>query len=190
MTSNPRIVPEPEPSNYVDLLWKVIGRFDGYLNGTNSKTALVTAFNAFVVSAVVLKWSEIVAQFSAPTSGRIVATFLAVATLASLLSLWFAFKTVAPYLGSPKAPQKYHSILFFEHVAEHESGQDYVDVVRGYDQGAIELELATQAHALARGLQGKFHTSSLAIGAILFVQLPALAAIFLVKLIEVLFLGV
>jgi hypothetical protein len=190
MAISPRHVPQRNGANHGDLLWKVIARYDGYINGTNTKTALVTAFNAFVVSAVVLKWAEIVAQFSVPIMGRIAGALLALATLASLVSLWFAFRAVAPYLASPKAPQKYHSILFFEHVAEHEGGMDYEKAVRGYDDPAIEAELATQAHALAWGLHAKFHALKVAIRAIMWVQLPAFAAIVLAKLFELLFIGV
>src|SRR6185312_864273 len=49
--------------NLVDTLWRVIGRFDLYMTSVNAKAALIATFNTFVLTAVVLKWQQIIGQF-------------------------------------------------------------------------------------------------------------------------------
>lgn len=152
----PKVPPQPEV-NRIDLLWKIIGRFDTYVGTTNPKATLLLTFDTFVVSALSLKWVDVSSQFSGyPTAQRWVSGLLVLATFAALASMAFAFSAIAPYLRSHKAPGKYHSFLFFEHVAEHALGTDYHEAVAAVGTTEIERELATQAHALSRGLRTKF----------------------------------
>jgi hypothetical protein len=179
-------VPRPEVA---ETLWKVIARFDTYMGTVNAKAALILTFDAFAVTALTLKWGDIVTSVGgAPAVGRWIAFLLAVATLAALGSIAAAFMAVAPYLGSRKAPGKYHSILFFEHVAEHAAGSDYLTAVRGHDTTSFEAELAEQAQSLATGLSSKFGKLRIAVLLVLYGILAPMAAAVLTRLGLALFL--
>ncbi len=166
-----------------DLLLKIIARFDFYIGTTNAKAALVAAFNTFAIGAIVLKWGDVVALFAGhPAAAKGAAILLAVAALASVASLAAVFMMVKPYLDSPKAPMKYHSILFFGHVAEHGSATDYVSAVLGASEEDIVADLGAQAHALARGVRAKFRLMNAAVLALVLGELGAFAVILLMRL--------
>ena len=179
-------VPRPGAA---DTLWKVISRFDTYMGTINAKAALILTFDTFAVTALALKWGDIVTNIGGgPAVGRWVAFLLTVATLAALGSMAAAFMAVAPYLGSPKAPGKYHSILFFQHVAEHAAGIDYLTAVRNHDVTSFEGELAEQARSLAVGLNSKFAQLRVSVLLVLFGILVPMAAAVLTRLALALFL--
>lgn len=172
----------------IDVLWKVIGRFDLYITSVNAKAAMVATFNTFVITAIVLKWEEILAQFGPyVATTRIAGSLLAVAAIASVVSLWFTFRALGPFLDSHKAPGRYHSSLFFGHVAEHASGDDYRACFTDVSADSLVVDLCNQAHALARGARDKFRDMRLALQFIAFAQLPAMGALILVKLVLLLF---
>src|SRR5687768_6211987 len=104
----------------LDALWKVVGRFDTYMGSTNTKAALLIAFNTFVPGSVALKWQDIERAFGTDHRSAFVlaSVFLVVALAASVVSLVFTFWAISPFLKSPKRPEKYHSDLFFCDVAE------------------------------------------------------------------------
>jgi len=173
-----------------DVLWRVIARFDSYAVTTNAKAGLLLTFDFFAVTALALKWGDVLDQFKEyPGAAKWVATLLAVATIAALISIGFAFGSVAPYLQSPKSPGKYHSILFFDHVAEHHSGTDYLDIVMELDERALLTELATQAHAVADGVSRKFRRLQRGIWLILGGVLLPMILIVITRLIILLFLN-
>jgi hypothetical protein len=178
-----------EPS-HSEVLWKVISRFDTYAGTTNAKAGLVLTFNSFAVTALALKSGDVIEQFTDhPGATKWVAMLLAIATISALGSIAFAFAAAAPYLGSPKSPGKYHSILFFEHVAEHASGADYLAAVTGHNEPLLLAELATQARAVASGVKNKFRRLRLAVWLILGGVLLPMALVVVTRLVLLLFLN-
>lgn len=166
-----------------DLLWRVIGRFDFYIGSTNAKAALLIAFNTFVAGGVLLKSVDIwnlFGDYKAPAALASIA--LLVAALAALVSLWFTFKVIRPYLDSERDPNKYHSMIFFNHVAEWSSDR-YCDELVKLDEACLEADLARQAHALAKGLRLKFEDMIFAVNAVIWVQLPALGIVVILLII-------
>lgn len=187
-----RLIPEVKPvadgpvtaesAKAPEFLWKVIQRYDTYVGSTNAKAAMLGTFNTFVVGAVVLKWHEVVALYGAhPKIGVGAGAVVLIAALASLYSLWRVFKVVHPFLDSSKKPGQYHSDIFFGHVAEHGCAEDYLRHVAKADEATTTHDLGAQAHALACGLRQKFNDMRLAVGAILYVQLPALGVLLMIK---------
>jgi hypothetical protein len=157
-----------------DFQWKVVQRFDVYIGATNTKAAMLLTFNTFVFGAIVLKWNE-VAQYFGPfkASVLIANALLFVAAGAALAAIWFALQAVVPVLKSAKEPNRYHSMVFFGHVAEHSQPDLYLELVRSATPGAVADDLAKQAHALAQITCGKFRWLTWATRMVVFVQLPA-----------------
>lgn len=166
-----------------DLLWKVIQRYDYYIGTTNAKAAIIATFDTFVFGAIVIKWQDLIPLFGTHRSAAIlVGCFLAVAAIASLVSLWATFLVINPFVKSPKSPTQYHSVLFFSHVAEHEVPENYLTCIDQVDDESLCKDLGLQAHSLALGVRDKFQKMKIAVGAIIFAQIPALAAMVLIKL--------
>lgn len=166
-----------------DLLWKVIQRYDYYIGTTNAKAAIIATFNTFVFGAIVIKWQDLLPLFGAHRNAAILAgCFLAVAAIASLVSLWAIFLVINPFVKSPKRPAQYHSVIFFSHVAEHEIPENYLTCVEQINEEALCKDLGLQAHSLALGVRDKFQKMKIAVGAIIFAQIPALAAMVIIKL--------
>jgi hypothetical protein len=165
------------PTQANDTWLKLIGRYDFYNGSVNTKAALLVAFDTFVAGGIVLKWKDIAEAFgNQKVAFFFVALFLIVALAASLVSLWFTFKSVNPFLGSPNLPKNYHSLLFFGDVKKFALEDYHKEVVKVTDE-ELGRDLAYQAHALADGLCGKFAALRTAVWWILFVLIPALAAL-------------
>jgi hypothetical protein len=174
------------PAQANDTLLKLIGRYDFYNGSVNAKAALLVAFNTFVAGGVVLKWKDIQDAFgSQKIAFAFVGLSLFVALVASLVSLWFTFKSVNPFLGSPSIPKNYHSLIFFGDVKKFAVEQYHEEVVKVTDD-ELRRDLAYQAHALADGLSGKFAALKWAVRSILFAQLPALGLLAVVYVIALL----
>jgi Family of unknown function (DUF5706) len=157
-----------------DFLWKVIGRYDFYMGSVNAKAAFLIAFNAFVITGIVLKWSDILQLYGTkyPFANLVASILLAAVALASLVSLFFTFQAVNPFLKSPKDPRSYHSAVYFGHVAEYNDPEKYLSHVNELDAEKVVKDLAYQAHTLAKGTAGKFGWINWAIGAILYAEIP------------------
>lgn len=165
-----------------EFIWKVISRFDHYIGTTNAKATVIVAFNTFVFSAIVLKWADLLFPYKDQRVVAFIAIFLLlVAALSSLVSLAAVFLVINPFLKSPKKPEKYHSRIFFGHIAEYDKADDYLKCVRSSDEDKLMEDLCMQAHALAQGLDSKFRIMKIAVGAILFYQLPSLALLVLIN---------
>ena len=167
----------------VDHLWKTIQRFDLYMNSTNSKATLLIAFNALVVGAALNNWSSFVGPKEIYWLFLSLNLVLLVAVLASLVSLGLVLRVISPFLKSPQAPGKYHSLIFFGHVAQHGAASDYESAVASSSEKQWETDLAHQAHVLAGGLSSKFDLLKCATQALLWVQLPAIGVFAILKVI-------
>jgi len=134
----------------------VIGRFDTYIGSTNTKAALLGTFNTFVLGTIVLKWKDLQTILNGhPKSMFWAAVFVTIAAVATLISLAFAFVAIHPFLKSYKKPGGYHSNIFFMHVSEHATGDDYRAALLQANEDAILTDLCHQAHALACGVGAK-----------------------------------
>lgn len=172
--------------NYIlekdEFVWKIISRFDHYIGTTNTKATVIVAFNTFVFSAIVLKWADLLLPYQGQRAIVFISSLLLlVAALSSLVSLAAVFLVINPFLKSPKKPAKYHSIIFFGHVAEYDKADEYLQCVQSSDEDKLTEDLCIQAHALAQGLDKKFRIMKIAVYAILFFQLPSLALLILIK---------
>jgi Pycsar effector protein len=175
-------------SDAIDYLWKVIGRFDAYIGSTNTKAALLIAFNTFVPGSVALKWQDIQAAFGpAHREAFIAASVLLVIALgASVVSLVFTFRAISPFLKTPERPGDYHSDVFFGDVTKHERPELYYQRVREWTEERVQRDLSFQAHVLAQGLSGKFKCLKTAVAAVMFAELPMFGLMIVIYLYSVL----
>lgn len=170
-------------NNQPDFLWKVIQRYDSYINATNTKAGMIAAFNTFVFGTIVIKWKDLLPLYGNHLNAALLAgALLAIAALAALVSLWYAFSVINPFLKSPKKPTQYHSAIFFSHVAEHAQPEQYLSCMDEISHHAIYEDLAFQTHALACGLDVKFKKLRISVGAVIFALVPALSLMVAVKL--------
>jgi hypothetical protein len=156
-----------------DSLWKVVHRYDTYFTSTNNKAAVLIAYDTFAVGAALLQFANLDAIAPAGCGWPRPVFFALVAgvTLSSLWSLFHVLAVIMPYTASNRKAAGYHSIVFWDDVAEHQSADDYVQQVKTYNEQQMQEDLARQAHVLASGLRQKFARFQRAIWVLAWVQL-------------------
>ena len=93
---------------------------------------------------------------------------LVLISASSLLSLFFVFNVVYPYLGSTADNKKQRtSLIYFGSVSEM-SGQEYLDYIKNGTSEELTADLTEQATILARGLNKKMLKMRRSIEAIIF----------------------
>jgi len=107
-----------------------------------------------------------------------------VLALTAIISTYFTFKAIHPFRASPKAPQLYHSNLFFGHVAEHADPEAFKACLMKTDAEGRTYDLAAQAYILAKGLNGKFSNLDVAVMLITKWQMPTFGILLAIKIIS------
>src|SRR2546421_7138668 len=88
-----------DASDKIDYLFKTIGRYDLYLNSTNSKASLILAWNGFVLSFILLRYDAILANYAHVRWSIVVAVvFLSLIGISTLFSSVQSFRVVFPYV--------------------------------------------------------------------------------------------
>lgn len=166
-----------------EFLWKVIGRLDYYIGSTNYKSAVVVAYNAFVSTGIILEWQKIILIFDGYPKLITFSSFLLfLSALASLISLFFIFRTIIPFLKSPESPQKYTSLIFFGHIIKYDNPEHYLKHVSKIDNDKELVDLSNQTYSLAQAANDKFKFIKLSMRFIIFGQLLPFGIILLLKL--------
>jgi hypothetical protein len=164
-------------------LWRIMARYDFYIGVTHSKAAVLLAFNTVLLSAVALKWSDLAAMFAgAPGLATAATCFVALGAVACLVAMGAIVSLLNPFVAPSARAGLRPSNIFYCHVARLASGDDFLSVVRAQEPSDRTLDCALQAHALARAVDQKYRRMRLAVRVVLFGELPALGAIFLLKL--------
>ena len=101
----------------IDFIFKVIGRYDFYINTTNTKGSLILAWNGLLIGWVLLKYDSILSLFPHPKAQIFASIFLSLSTLAALFSNVIAFQVVFPFLQSSSQYLEAKSLIFFGSVA-------------------------------------------------------------------------
>lgn len=180
----------PSKGITVEEALKILQRFDAYVGTTHSRAPLVLTFNTFSVSAILIKWDELLAGFQGhEVFARTASGLLVLVALASLVSLAFVFRVVTPYVAKStdrkargdKAGAGLPSLFFFEDVAAVSVAELRTSMEQRNDAD-VRADIAAQMHALALSLRSKFSDLKWATLAILFVQIPAIAALVALKL--------
>lgn len=173
-----------DPKIHIDSLFKIISRFDFYFNTTNTKTAFILAFNAFTIGSFALKYDDILKPFAPSYDWCIIAAiFLTLIFASSILSVYFAFKVVNPFLKSPVTIE-YSSTIFFNDIVRLESADQYIKKFGELEQDKFVEDLERQVFTLAQGLSSKFDNLKYSIGFIIFGTIPCLAALLFLKILH------
>jgi len=158
-------VPEDYPStSRVDLLIKIINRYDTYITTTNAKASLIIAWNGVVIGSILLKYREIISQFSSVCKISAAVSILLVSCgVFALISIGLIFGVVFPFL-TPSRNGK-NSLIFFGSVAKTDPIK-YVNAMQLVSSKELIDDLANQASVLAVGLNSKMKRLQLSIWAI------------------------
>lgn len=144
---------EYSPSSRIDLLIKIINRYDTYITSTNAKASLVIAWNGVVIGSIILKCREIVEQFSSTcTASWLITPSLIICGFLALASNWLIFSVVFPFLTASRDDRG--SLIFFGSVAKTEP-QEYSKAIQSVSAVDLIEDLAHQASTLAVGLNNK-----------------------------------
>lgn len=147
----------------IDFLFKIINRFDFYINSTNTKASLIIAWNGVLIGTVLLKYGEILQAFGAGTNARALSVWLLFLIGGSaVLSNFIVFSVIFPFLkfNSKRAAVgkmfQDESLLFFSAVAKLDS-EDYLKKLVENTEDDILMDLADQTTTVAQGLNRKMY---------------------------------
>jgi hypothetical protein len=189
------IVIDPQYSvNKVDFLWKVIQRFDFYINSTNTKASAIIAFNTFVLGGIVFRAIDILPSTEIDHRYYLVSGYaLIISAISSLVSLIATFFVISPFLkssgdSSSNGNEPYSSMIFFCHIAKLDSAFQFNEKIQFSNDDEICKDLSIQAYSLAQGLNRKFETIKMIFFWIFLIQLPAFGITISIKLYTLIFL--
>lgn len=162
-------------------LWKIIGRFDFYINTTNSKAAFVIAFNTFIIGSLINYGATWLPYFGGYRWAEVIAALLMFIVIGSgLFSLSQTFLVVTPFLTSNKKTGRYHSSIFFGDVSEYDV-ETFETKILSETSTERTKDLSRQAHALASSANDKFTKLKSAVKTVIFGELLPLALILILK---------
>lgn len=168
-------------SSRVELLVKIINRYDTYIVSTNAKASLIIAWNGVVIGAIVLKYCEILSQFPCTgTLSTIIPILLVLCGIFALLSTGMIFGVVFPFL-SPSHDGK-ASLIFFGSVAKMKP-EEYLNAMYSLSIYDLIVDLAGQASILAFALKLKMKRLQISIWAI-YAELTLIAIMLILYLLN------
>jgi hypothetical protein len=169
----------------VDYVFKLIGRYDTYINSTNTKASLVIAWNGVVIGTILLKYNDLLMNYE-PTKWAVViaSILLTLMGICSVVSIALIFNVIFPFLKSTsRIPTGRvltdESTIFFGSVAQL-SAAEYQNQIRGLTSGTLLADLTDQAVILAQGLNAKMELIRKSILAIMG-ELLLIAALLILK---------
>lgn len=165
MTDEPKTPQQDLPSaSRIDFLLKIINRYDTYITSTNAKASLIIAWNGVVIGAILLKYQEIISQFSCVSKVPTLAgLLLVICGILALVSNGLIFGVVFPFLTASRDGRG--SLIYFGSVAKTDP-QEYVNAIQAASSGDLIKDLAHQASTLAVGLEMKMRRLQKSIWAI------------------------
>lgn len=153
----------------LELLFRKIARYDFYINSTNTKASIIIAWNGIIIGTIFLKYNSIIEQYCKPEWAYYISNILLILlSISSILSIFFVFKVVHPFLLSSNSKDgTAKSLMFFGDVSEI-SYNEYAkrESELTYDEALSDSIL--QAHILAIGLSRKMKDMQKSIRAINF----------------------
>ncbi|ARN70626.1 hypothetical protein BST91_02665 [Nonlabens tegetincola] len=159
----------------------VLARFDHYIEGANSKGNFLLAFSAFLFGFIVTSFKTIV-EFNCSAAKAFTIGLLVTTLILGLISIAFTIAAVFPFLKTNNSSsKKYHSLVFFNSIANMEENQFLKQYKNQKDKKAFK-DMAKQIYALSKGLKNKYFRISWAIRFV-FAQLALLFLIIIIKII-------
>ena len=167
-----------------DCLWKILQRIDQFTISTNNKATVVLAFNSFIITGLIINWVSVLNNFAGyPLISFIVALILVLIAGSSLYSLFRTFQVLYPFLESHAAQNEYYSNIFFNHIANFKDQDKYFSSIKVLDENIFSKDISIQIFANSSGLTMKFIKLKSAINPIIYLIIPFLSLILLLKLV-------
>lgn len=146
-----------DPDGKHDHQWKVIRRIDAYIRSTNTKAAVISTFNTFILGAQ----GTILQRISDSSNGLeawsgMTPWWLLISAVPAAISLLFSALAVFPYLRSEIRGHEDPSLIFFQQIAER-SRDSYVKEISEATEEELIKDLSQQIHAVSSGATSKFH---------------------------------
>lgn len=168
-------------SSRVDLLVKIINRYDTYIVSTNTKASLIIAWNGVVIGSILLKYQEILGQFSCMNRlSGFIPVLLIFCGVFALLSTGMIFGVVFPFLAPSRDGKT--SLIFFGSVADMKP-EEYVTAMQSISVNDLIADLAGQASVLAFGLKSKMERLQRSIWAV-YAELTIIAILLILYLLN------
>jgi len=127
----------------------IIGRFDTYIESTQTKSNLYLALNTAILGGII--------TITAATKPEDVTVFslivLGIIALLAVISITITLIAITPYLKS--ASDKSASVVFFQDVANF-TFEEYADKINTISDKKFLLDLTCQSYSLAGGLKVKY----------------------------------
>ncbi|UFH34548.1 Pycsar system effector family protein [Flavobacterium acetivorans] len=127
----------------------IIGRFDTYIESTQTKSNLYLALNTAILGGII--------TIAASTKPEDVTHFslivLGIIALLAATSITITLIAITPYLQS--ASDKNSSVIFFQDVTNN-TFEEYANKINDISDKKFLLDLTCQAYSLAGGLKAKY----------------------------------
>jgi hypothetical protein len=144
-------------TNQRDQIKLIIQRFDNYISGANAKGNFLLAINTFLCGIIISshdKLNEIIIHQNDIIYLNIILIILLVL---SICTTFFVLRAVYPFLLSGNSSKdSYHSHIFFNSVAEFNTGKEYYKSIEKQSDENVDEDMAIQAYCLAKGLKNKY----------------------------------
>ncbi len=133
----------------------IIGRYDTYIESTQTKSNLYLALNTAILAGIITLLTAL-----RPEDRDInVILVLGITALLALVSITITLLAITPYLKS--ISNKSNSLIFFQEVSNM-TYDDYHDKVEKISEAKFLKDLSCQAFSLAGGLKSKYQNLMIA----------------------------
>ncbi|EIA07286.1 Pycsar system effector family protein [Flavobacterium frigoris] len=127
----------------------IIGRFDTYIESTQTKSNLYLALNTAILAGII----TIAASTKPEDVTHFALIIMAIIALLAVLSITITLIAITPYLKS--ASEKSASVIFFQDVTNY-TFKEYAEKINAISDKKLLLDLTCQAYSLAGGLKAKY----------------------------------
>lgn len=127
----------------------IIGRFDTYIESTQTKSNLYLALNTAILGGIITLLASTKSEDINPFSLII----LGIIALLAVASISITLIAITPYLKS--ASDKSNSVVFFQEVTKL-TFEEYTNKINDISDKKFFLDLTCQAYSLASALKGKY----------------------------------
>lgn len=158
------------------LLLEIIKRFDGYINATNSKIAVLLSYCMAYIGGLGFKLVDLSDKRIHDCAWWVLLGVSLVSVLATLVAAGFAYRALKPQTPAGRALHEKPSVIFLGDVASHAGGRDgYAAYLASLTHEDVVADLSSQAHILATIAASKFRLLSSGITWLVRIQLPSFA---------------
>ncbi len=132
----------------------LIGRFDHYTDGVNSKVNFYIGINTFILGGVCLGYNT-VKSCPHDTAFWILFGVSCLLLICCFVSIYYTLKAMAPYLRDNHRNDDIDSLIFFGGIAKHTCAE-FENKFGGQDKQGLLTDFVRQTFSLAKGLDMKF----------------------------------